>query len=248
LRKEAKAYFQENILPVLKQQREKLENQLTEAEKKEIESLQQEFFGNKDERKAMKERMKKAMENPEILSMQEKAEMFDKFVKGRAKKDELHEKLKKYDDKVLPLLEEIAPQREKWKEDMKKIAEKHLGKEELEGLKGGHHPAHHFDRKMSKVAFILWDFEHEEKMGKSANIFPNPASQKASVEYYIQNTDNVEISLIDKEGNILKTLWTGKKDKGEHQYEFDVAQLSKGQYFVVIKSSQKIERKRLVIE
>ncbi|GAB4345564.1 MAG: hypothetical protein OHK0038_25790 [Flammeovirgaceae bacterium] len=248
LRKEARAYFQENILPVLKKQREKLESQLTEEEKKEIEKLRNEMLGNREERKAMKEKMHKAMDNSDALSIQEKAEMFDLFLKGRAKKEELHEVLKKYDDRVLPLLEEIAPQKEKWKEDMKKIAEKHIGKEGVEEMKSHHHFKHHFDRKTSKIAFILADFEKDEKIDKAIKIFPNPANQKATVEYSLQEPDNVEISLSDKEGNILKKLWEGKKDKGDHQLEFDVQSLSKGQYFVIIKSSKKLERKRLVIE
>ncbi|MDW7695913.1 T9SS type A sorting domain-containing protein [Flammeovirgaceae bacterium SG7u.111] len=139
LRKEMKEYFEENILPEMKTQREKLDQILTNSEKKQVEELRVQAKVMKEEKMAKREDMRGSgrPERGELTEAQ-RAEMQQKKREQRQLMTQAWAILDNHADEVDALVAATAEDREQWRNDMKAIKEKHLGERgEGRGMKGG---------------------------------------------------------------------------------------------------------------
>ena len=132
-------YKKQNIAPVMKKQRGKLERKLSRADKKEIAKIRTNLEANKAAMKAKKEAFKNEGKKREDITEADKA-VFKKL--GEERKAEM-EKAKaiaeKYDSEIKSLFEEIKPQAEQWKTDMKAIHDQYKPEngEHPQGMKKG---------------------------------------------------------------------------------------------------------------
>ncbi len=120
-----------------------------------------------------------------------------------------------------------------------------------------------------KIAFfMLWDgsgniaqpsnFDSDlfriESIEKNNNeiqikpVVPNPFTDIATIQIILNNPENLKISIIDQTGNIIKTLFDGRLEAGEHNFDFNAKQqnLTSGVYFYNIKSDNLIQTGKMI--
>jgi hypothetical protein len=79
-------------------------------------------------------------------------------------------------------------------------------------------------------------------------IYPNPASNNIIINYTIDEVQNVILSIIDLSGKQITSLSLAAQKKGEHSQPFDVSGLSRGMYFVSLKTGETEIRNKVVVE
>lgn len=72
----------------------------------------------------------------------------------------------------------------------------------------------------------------------SSNVFPNPANVQFTVDFELQEDDNVDAFLVDMTGKVVQRLIKTRTFKGKNRLLFDTRSLSQGVYELIIKSSQ----------
>ena len=197
--KEMKAYKEENILPVMKEQRLKLEAQLSEEDKLVIQDIREKAKDKKEKAKLKKkEWMEKRKDNKvkkerPRLDPEKKEEWREKMKEKKEamkKKREAHmlefegeralvrSLLEKYENSIDELFQEIEDDRAQWREDMQRIKEKHL--KESEGERGRRSM---IKRKRQKG---------ERKQGDRVGFLLMEVSEKAMVEERIAEIAGVK--------------------------------------------------------
>lgn len=188
MKDEMKTYKDQNIKPILLEQRKKLEPQISAADQAEIKELRVAMKAAKQEIKAVKEKYKSTSEG------MPKGDRKDNAVHSEIKaiKDKYADKhdaalaiAEKYDTQITALFNEIESERTEWKEDMKGIKDNYFGdireefgKDHRKGKdgekagrkgKGEHEGRGHKGRRghhrgdKDKVAFLLMDVNKSEK-------------------------------------------------------------------------------------
>lgn len=66
------------------------------------------------------------------------------------------------------------------------------------------------------------------------NIMPNPAKEKATVVYALDNSSNVTVSVYDLTGRLLLSNSLGKQAKGQHSTTVDLSGLSTGTFILKV--------------
>ena len=80
------------------------------------------------------------------------------------------------------------------------------------------------------------------------NIFPNPVSDKAQINYEVAKTTNVTLDVLDMNGNLVQTLFTGSAEAGiTYQQMFDVAGIESGVYMVRLTGNNTAKFERVVV-
>jgi hypothetical protein len=67
-----------------------------------------------------------------------------------------------------------------------------------------------------------------------ATNFPNPFTSNTTLRYSLKETDNVNITLYDMQGRVVKEVFNGKHSAGMHELTIDGAEYSAGMYFANI--------------
>jgi hypothetical protein len=67
-----------------------------------------------------------------------------------------------------------------------------------------------------------------------ANNYPNPFQGNTNIRYAVENETEVNISIFDRSGKLIKTLVNETRDKGEYQVTFEGQNLPAGMYFAKI--------------
>lgn len=104
------------------------------------------------------------------------------------------------------------------------------------------------DKENLAVLDSLWNLKHPlqpetrssdtEIAGNfSYNFYPNPVESQLTIEYYLENSTTVTISLYAMDGKLLKNIDLGRKDKGMYSELIDCSTLSKGTYVLTIKTN-----------
>lgn len=84
------------------------------------------------------------------------------------------------------------------------------------------------------------------------NNYPNPFEHKTTITFTLENTNKVDLTIYDLNGNIVKVLLSGIIDKGEHKIEWDGSNsegffVGSGNYFYQLKIDNEILTKKLII-
>ena len=242
------AYKKENILPVMQEQRMKLEEEISADDQQLLAELRPKFKAHHEQMKSIKnaEGDRKA-----------KKEQF-KAHKESMKAD--HEQLKalseKYEDQIDALFAEVEDQQKQWKEDMgaimgaSKKGEKHAkrGHGKRHRGKGGKHM-----KMMRKSHFLLLDpnapAEEAEAIltQEDIQVYPNPAISNSTVQYNINVAGVYQVELRDDRGNVLKVLDEGFKEAGEYTLNVDLGSVDGGVYFVALAGNAGFVSKKLIV-
>ena len=89
----------------------------------------------------------------------------------------------------------------------------------------------------------------EEFTANSANVslYPNPASDKATLSFVLNNNTNVNVQVLDAVGHLVSTVANGNMDKGQQNIEISTANLAAGVYNVIIKTDAGTATQRLTV-
>ena len=193
LHEKIKAYKDENIKPVMLEQRAKLEPMISEADKQVIAEFRIEFEKLKAERIAKFKEMEKDGMDGKHMNRKNLHEHRKERV-GEEKFEKMKSLVEKYKADIEPLFAEVADQQEVWKKDIQEITKTTLQLEDNEleeGLKRrkGHHRERMESMKMGR--FLLLDPNEGAKVTEAKSliqnvtVYPNPASSVATVEYEV---------------------------------------------------------------
>lgn len=88
----------------------------------------------------------------------------------------------------------------------------------------------------------------ELTLNNSFKLFPNPAKETTTVNYYINKDSHVTINITDLNGKVVSTQVNEKANEGSYSKKLELNELNTGNYFVKIKSDDYIVTKKLVIQ
>jgi uncharacterized protein (DUF1501 family) len=77
--------------------------------------------------------------------------------------------------------------------------------------------------------------------------YPNPANAFTNIEFKINNTNLVDISLKNSKGQLIKSLLHEERTEGTHSIKADVSDLPAGIYFYQMKTGFFNESKKLIV-
>ena len=265
-RREIKAYFQANVLPVLRQQRQKLEPQLAAADRAELATYRTQLKALKEQGHALRKAAAPAdgtapAGRPALSEVQrEQAHQLRFQAQGIMLK--VAEMARKYDGPISKLTEEVQPQKEQWASDIKGIVAKNATPEQQQqmaarpGRRHGEGRGPGGLRKFFKPAmFLLLDpnapAEAPAPRGGvgSSSVYPNPAAATTQLEYEVKKAGPVSVDLLDKDGNKLRTLLAETpQEKGAHTQALNLSDLPAGTYLYKITTKSGTQTKRFVKE
>lgn len=78
-------------------------------------------------------------------------------------------------------------------------------------------------------------------------IFPNPATQEATLQIELLENTNVNISVIDISGRVVRSLNYANLPMGAHLKSLNTSNLNNGTYFVQVRTDDVITMKKLVV-
>lgn len=290
MHKEMMEYAQKNIIPVLKEQRLKLEKRLSAEDKATITKAREEFKAAHEARKGERKKMHERMKSGEF----DREKMHEHFKKmkeeHRAKLAPITAIAEKHEKKIEKLLEVAETNKETWKEGMEDIRRKYISDEELEKKKaahkakreerkkeGEHHGKHMMHGKkrehgmhkrhkrgghhmkmlhklFTKEGFLLWDpnapmpaFD-EEEVTEGVEVYPNPSKAQNKIDFSVTKEGPVKIELLDKQGNILKTVLNESKSKGDYSIDVNLSNLPNAIYYYRITTVSGTKTTRFLID
>ena len=260
---EVKAYFQANIMPVLLQQRQKLEPQLAAADRAQLATWRTQLKALKEQGRALRQAAApadgSAPAGRPALSETQREQAHQLRFQAQGIMLSVAEMARKYDGPITKLAEEVQPQKEKWTTDIKAIGAKNATPEqqqaltERQGRRLGEGPGR-LRRFFKPAMFLLMDPNApaagpaERGVGNSS-FYPNPAAVTTQLEYEVKKAGPVSIDLLDKDGNKLRTLLPeASQEKGAHSQTMNLSDLPAGTYFYKITTKGGTQTKRFVKE
>lgn len=255
LHQEIKAYKEQNIMPILLEQRAKLESKITEEDKVQIATLRPTFEEMKEKREG--KRFKRERGNPE-----QRTERKAVIEQRKKELEPLKALVEKYNDEITTLFAEIETEQNQWKEDIKAIGAKYRP----EGIEGNGsrgrkmHKRHHKIKGekgffIPKRHFLLLDPNAESANSTSGKynaitevkVFPNPSYSSNTLNYTVKKAGKIRIELRDQEGNTQKVLLDAYREIGEYSLQVDVSQLESGIYYYTINDASGVTSQKIAV-
>jgi hypothetical protein len=81
-------------------------------------------------------------------------------------------------------------------------------------------------------------FEPDERQNIAINVYPNPCAESVMIQYELNKTENISINLYNTNGDLVKSVYEGKKAKGIHRLQFMIEDEKTGIYILSITSKQ----------
>ena len=79
------------------------------------------------------------------------------------------------------------------------------------------------------------------------NCYPNPAKDWVTISFLMNNTNQVQLDLLDSRGNVVNNVLNEQRTEGKHEAQISVAELSPGLYFYQLKTGFVKETKKLMV-
>jgi len=79
------------------------------------------------------------------------------------------------------------------------------------------------------------------------NCYPNPAKDVVTFSFLMNNTDQVQLDLLDSKGNVVNNVLNEQREEGKQEVQTNVAELSPGLYFYQLKTGFVKETKKLIV-
>lgn len=252
MQKERQGYVKENIHPVIVEQRAKLEAKISATDKKAIAELREKIQASKKER--ITERKSQMRGFKYGKGQNGKANHRGHQGKGSPLLDEVSRQraeslVKAYSNDIESLFDDITPQREQWKNDLKAIHENYR-KENSEkrgmGRMEGKTPS---EEKLArrdfqkKLRFLLMPAEMKSPKSSAKEerliaVFPNPAGNIQNIEFEVVTAGSVKVDIVDQQGNVVKSVYKGELPKGLNKLEVNIGELKSNMYYYRITDAQ----------
>ena len=113
------------------------------------------------------------------------------------------------------------------------------------------------DKDNLAVLDSLWNLDHnkgidnpitnpETEIKLSYNFYPNPVESQLTLEYYLETSTTVNVTIYSMEGKLIKNLPISKQDKGLHTEYIDCSNLAKGTYILRIEANNKATSNKII--
>jgi hypothetical protein len=256
LRREVRAYVEATVLPVLRQQRQKLETQLAPADQAQLVTYRAQLKELKAQGQALRQSLALATSGTHpTLTEAQKQQVHALRLQGKTIMLSVAQLALKYDTNIQKLSQEIALQKEQWAVDIKAIVTKNATPEQQQKFARwqGDAGQHNSLRKLFRpAAFLLLDPNGPAKTAASpagTSLYPNPAVAITQLQVEVKEAGPVAVDLLDASGTKLRTLLPEvQQDKGTYTRALDLSELPKGTYFYKITTKSGTETKRFVKE
>ncbi len=89
-----------------------------------------------------------------------------------------------------------------------------------------------------------------EEMDKKTtlNVYPNPLSYQAMIEFYLDENMKVELLIINILGEQLQMISSGNLTYGKHNFQLNSAEFTSGIYFLHMVTPYGSQTKKLIVE
>jgi hypothetical protein len=259
-RKQERDYVQAKVLPVLRQQRQKLEQELAPSDRAQLAAYRTQLkaLGQRElalyqaartlSRSAAPDsaahRYGRPAPSPEMLATQAERREVTLAVAQLANK---------YQTNLARLAAEIQPQQTQWATDLKALAAKSrpAGQPEQWGRFHGPHFGH-WHHLMRTSTFLLMESSAAEPatdLSLGTSLYPNPVAATTQLQYEVKSAGPVTVALLDKNGTTLRTaVQLKRQEKGTYTQPLDLSELASGTYFYKVTTGTGTETKRFVKE
>jgi hypothetical protein len=160
--------------------------------------------------------------------------------------------VEEYDTEITNLLEEIKPQQEEWKAAQKAIKERYIPADlHREHPSRPHHKQEDGERAervvlAHKIHFLLKDPNKEEDQTTTddaptleriaASTYPNPTTNTTILTFELPEAATMQIDLRDADGNLVRNVAREQFNAGQNKLAVDVADLQNGTYYFTLNS------------
>lgn len=253
------AYQETNIYPVKLAARKVLEQEISPADRSEIDRLRTAFYSRPKPQKrqggepqaAPRQREDRHQHRAEVQAWREAHE---------ADLEALKALVTKYEAAIDQQFEQLKPQHEQWKADLEQIRANYIPAELLAADQGrGHRRGHHRGRhsatedtpaspgkmkhKRHRAAFLLLDPEASPatlSLQESAipiattrfSVSPNPLVNAGVITLDVKAPTRITLNLLDTNGRVVKTIADREFKAGTHQVDLDLAGTNNGRYVI----------------
>lgn len=264
-RTEVKAYVEQNVLPVVRQQRQKLETQLASADKAQLATYRTQLKDVRQRSQALRHSFRASQTTTPAsaepasprprLTEEQRQQLRQLHTETRTIMLNVAQLAQKYATNISQLTQEVQPQQEKWAADMQALATKNATPEQQTklGSRQGRTRHHGVGKFLRPTAFLLLDpgtttTAPEPGVG-STSLYPNPVVATSQLEYTVTKAGPVTVELLDGRGNTLRTITQEpKQEKGTHTLPISLNDLKSGTYYYKITTRTGSETKRFVKE
>lgn len=262
-RQEVHTYLQQTVMPVVRQQRLKLETQLSATDKTQLTAYREQLQALRKQEKQLR-RSFRAANPPEQAQPQAHATLTDAQkeqlkqlrMQRRAIMEQVKPLAQKYQAAISQLAAEVQPQQAQWQADLQAIRAKYPATTpENAPAKAGRQ--HNGQRRYFKpVSFLLLNpnapahsrRNQQQQVSGEAAVYPNPVAPTSQLTYEVKKAGPVTVELLDGRGSALRTIVDQKQNKGTYSQAVQVADLTRGTYFFKITTRSGVETKRFVKE
>lgn len=260
VRQAVQAYVRQNVLPVVRQQRQKLEPQLSSSDKAQLAIYRTQLQELRQRGKALRQSFRSTASTPQgtrpELTDTQKQQVQQLRDEHKALQQEVAKLAQKYEGDIARLAQEVQPQKEKWTTDLKALLAQNTTPEQQEkrkhGGKGRRHNA--TARFFRPAAFLLMSPTAPVPAAASAtssssSVYPNPVTPTSQLAYEVKKAGPVTVELLDSRGNALRTIaQEAKKEKGSYTLPVNLSDLANGTYYFKITTKNGTETRRFVKE
>jgi hypothetical protein len=89
--------------------------------------------------------------------------------------------------------------------------------------------------------------KESENQKSSIFVYPNPSDKTSEISFNLTKSIYVQLDLYDINGNLIKNIFAGQKEQGEHKIFLKSNNLSAGSYFIRFLEGTKIKMVNLLI-
>jgi hypothetical protein len=106
-----------------------------------------------------------------------------------------------------------------------------------------------WDTWIAEISIGQNGLEETASSSSKIKVSPNPIYNNYSIEFNLEQSKEIEIQLVDQNGNIIKSLYSDYAHSGTNKFSFNKGMLPSGMYFLEIldKSKNKIQNEKIII-
>ncbi len=105
-------------------------------------------------------------------------------------------------------------------------------------------------RKLTFEPGIFTSIEKPKSLTSSLRTYPNPTSNNINIEYSLGAESDVNLSLYNVKGDLVRHTDIGSKTEGIHTFKLDLSnnRLSPGIYVIQLKTDNSIQTNKIIIQ
>lgn len=254
-RAEIRAYYQAHVLPVVRQQRRRLDARLAAEDRTQLATYRAQLRDLRQRGQVLRQSWPPADAPTGVrpaLTDAQRQQAQQLRTDRRAIMLRVGELAQKYAAPIAQLRQEIQPRQDQWTADMQALAAKNAPPEPAEkpGQTDRRWHSGSFGGLGDATRFLLLDPQIDaaaELAMPASTVFPNPAATTNQLEYTVRKAGPVLVEILDGRGTVLRTIVRSEEqEKGLHTVAVGLEELPNGPYFYKITTRAGVETKRFV--